>query len=197
MRGAEMVVPVEIDVVIKNAPSAYNYLQGADALSLAKGDVVYFRTNISGSTVKDIDLIYRPTKIFKGSGSFSEFFTGGSVAQKASFGTKLPSERAYILGVVTDRRNGSLIVYPGSGSGEDAMDIAYTNDTVTYIYDLDSREDPYIANSSSISKSVIPKRAYDDDDNITFSDEYTYSVALVRTVDRTAVDIIVFENAEY
>lgn len=197
IQGVETSVGVETDVVIEKAPSACSEMVGMDALALKKGDVVYLRTNISGNIVRGLELIYRPSKLLKGSSGFGEFFTGGSVAHKAEFGKDFPSERTYALGVVTDKHNNILTLYPGDGSGENMMEIEYTKDTVTYIYDLASRNDPYIAASGAISKSSIPKRAYDDDENITYSDEYEYSFALVRLVDRAAVDIVVYENAEY
>ena len=197
LQGVEVTVKVENDVVIEKAPSAYSETAGMDALALKKGDVVYLRTDLSGKIVKGLELIYRPSNILKGSSGFGEFFTGGSLAHKAEFGKKFPSERTYALGVVTDKNNNVLTLYPGDGSGENMMEIEYTDDTVTYIYDLASKDDPHIAASGAIPKSSIPKRAYDGDENITFSDEYEYSFALVRLVERTAVDIVVYENAEY
>lgn len=193
MQGAEVEIPVETDKVIEKTPAAYKALNGEDAMSLKRGDVVYFRTNISGNYVRGIELIYRPSDLLKGSTGYSEFFTGGSAAMKAEFGSKLPSDRAYALGIITDKNNGTLTLYPGDGIADKAMEIEYTKDTVTYICELSSREEPYIASSNAISKSSISKRAYDDDENITYSDDDEYSVALVRLVDRTAVDIIVYE----
>lgn len=193
MQGTEIEVPVETDKVIEKTPAAYSELNGEDALSLRRGDVVYFRTNISGNYVRGIELIYRPSDILQGSVGYGEFFTGGSIAHKAEFGSKLSSERTYALGIITDKNNGTLTLYPGDGIADKAMEIEYTKDTVTYICELSSREEPYIASSSAISKSSIPKRAYDDDDNITYSDDDEYSIALVRLVDRTAVDIVVYE----
>jgi hypothetical protein len=61
---------------------------------------------------------------------------------------------------------------------------------------MDSNKAPYIGDASGIEKSWIPKTAYDDNDNITYSSEDTYNVALVRMVDRTAADIVVYENVE-
>lgn len=197
IQGVETAVGVETDVVIEKAPSAYSETAGMDALALKKGDVVYLRTDLSGKIVKGIELIYRPSRLLKGSSGFGEFFTGGSLAHKAEFGERFPSERTYALGVITDKGNNVLTLYPGDGSGENLMEIEYTDDTITYIYDLASKEDPYIASSGAISKSSIPNRAYDDDENITYSDEYEYCFALVRLVERTAVDIVVYENAEY
>lgn len=193
MQGTEVEVPVETDKVIEKTPSAYSYLNGQDALSLKRGDVVYFRTNISGNYVRGIELIYRPSDILKGSAGYSEFFDGGSAAGKAEFGRKISSERIYALGIITGKNNGTLTLYPGDGMADKAMEIEYTKDTVTYICELSSREGPYIASSSEISRSSIPKRAYDDDDNITYSDDGKYSIALVRMVGRTAVDIVVYE----
>lgn len=194
MQGTEIEVPVETDKVIERAPAAYSELIGENAVSLRRGDVVYFRTNISGNYVRGIELIYRPSDILQGSAGYGEFFTGGSIAHKAEFGGKLSSERTYALGIITDKSNGTLTLYPGDGAADKAMDIEYTKDTVTYICELSSREEPYIASVGEISKSSIPRNAYDDDDNITYSDDDEYSIALVRLVDRTAVDIVVYEN---
>ncbi|MDO5397701.1 MAG: hypothetical protein Q4G33_07205 [bacterium] len=193
IQGVEAEVAVETDRVIEKAPAVYSDLMGEDASVLRRGDVVYFRTDISGRYVRGLELIYRPSDILQGSANYSEFFTGGSIAHKAEFGSRISSERTYALGIITDKNNGILTLYSGDGIADKAMEIEYTKDTVTYICELSSREEPYIASSSEISKSSIPKRSYDDDDNITYSDDDEYRIALVRLIDRTAVDIVVYE----
>lgn len=196
MQGQEIKVPVYDDKVIENAPQAYSFMKGQQAYSLKKGDVVYFRTNISGDTVRGIDLIYRPSDIMKGTPTFAEFFNSGSVASQVYAGGKLTNDRTYVMGIIADKGNNILKLYSGDGKRSNSFDIDYTNKTVTYIYDMASKADPYIASANEIEKSTIPRIAYDEDDNITYSSEYDYNAALVRVVDKTAVDIIVFENIE-
>ena len=196
MRGLEVEIPVEVDTVIKNAPSAYSWIRGEDASALQKGDVAYFVTNIKGDKVRSIELLYRPTDIFSGRNSFQSLYTGGSLAKAASYGSRLPSDNAYVLGIITGTSNNNLTLYSLSGRASDSFDIPYTKDTVTYICETGTKNDPYIAKSSDISRSSIPKRAFSDDDDITYLDEYSYNIAFVRTADGEAVDIVVYEAAE-
>jgi len=196
MRGVEVEIPVDIDTVIKYAPSAYSWIRGEDASALQKGDVAYFLTNIKGDKVRSIELLYRPTDIFSGRNSFQSLYTGGSLAREASYGSRLPSENAYVLGIITGTSNNNLTLYSLTGRASDSFDIPYTKDTVTYICETGTRNVPYIASSSDIARSSIPKKAYSDDDDITYLDEYSYNIAFVRTVDREAVDIVVYEAAE-
>lgn len=194
IQGEEVKVFVSDDRVIENVPSVFSSLKGEQAYSLRKGDVIYFRTNINGDEVRGIDLIYRPTDITKGTPEFSEFFNGGSSAGQIYAGNKLTNDRSYVFGIITDKANNCLTLYPADGKADKSFNIDYTGKTVTYIYDMSSKAAPYIASSNEIVKSSIPKSAYDDNDNITFSPEDEYNAALVRIVDKTAVDIIVFEN---
>jgi hypothetical protein len=169
---------------------------GSDPIVLREGDAVFYRTNLVGDTVKSVELLYRPSSVFP-TGSFESLFTSGSQAAKAHFGSKLPSDRySYAFGIITGKDSGTLTLYSESGKASDALYLDYTKDTVTYIYDMDGKNDPYIGSASEITKSGIPKSAYDDSDNITYSSDYTYNFALVRMVDKTAADIVVYENVE-
>lgn len=195
-------IEIATDIEIKTAPAQQSSLIGMPASALREGDAVFYETNISGNRVKSIDLIYRPSNVFYGNTKFENYFSlNGAVAGKwaaASFGNKLPSERyVYAFGVITDCGGGNLTLYPKTGIGDDALDINYTKDTVTYIYDHNSGDAPKIASSADITRSGIPKRAYDDDDNISYSSDYTYSLALVRLVNKTAADIVIYEDVEF
>jgi hypothetical protein len=196
LQGKEVDVPIEDDVEITYAPSSLKWIIGSKAIALKEGDAVFYKTNLAGNIVRSIELLCRPSQSLSG-GGMESFFTSGSQASVAHFGSKLPSSRySYAFGIITDKDSGGITLYSESGKASDALYLDYTKDTVTYIYDMDSNKDPYIGDASEIEKSWIPKTAYDDNDNITYSSEDTYNVALVRMVDRTAADIVVYENVE-
>lgn len=193
-------VEVENDVVIKSAPDILKGLEGAALSALKEGDAIYYETTLAGDRVKAVDLIYRPAA-FSNESLMKSFTSDGSAAglwSAAQFGHKIPSDRyVYAFGIITDRAGDTITLYPSSGSEKEALNIDYTKNTVTYVYDIETGDPPEIANSSAITKSAIPKAAYDDYDNITYSSDYDYSLALVRMVEGTAADIIIYKNIKF
>ena len=197
----EITVEVALDTKIKSAPGAFNELEGEDASLLQKGDAIYFEVNPSRTKVRGIYLIYRPTNIFEGT-SFYNYFTdagkAGGLWSVVPYGGKSPSDRyAYAFGIVADKYDDTLVLYSQSGLYDDSIEIDYTKDTVTYICDMEGKPQLEIASAAGIKKSKISKSDIDDEDNISFDDDQTYSIALVRLVDDTAADIVVYQNVEF
>ena len=62
---------------------------------------------------------------------------------------------------------------------------------------MEGKPELKLSRTSGIKKSTIPKSGIDEDDNITYSDDYTYSLALVRLVDGTAADVVVYQNLNF
>lgn len=200
-QDTEVTVELEQDTLIKSAPDAFSELVGENAYSLSKGDVIYCEMNPSRTKIRGIYLIYRPTNIFEGT-SFYEYFTSsgkaGGLWNVIPYGKKAPSDRcSYAFGIVTDKYDNTLIIYSQDGLYDNSIEIDYTKDTVTYICDMEGKPQLEIASSGSIRKSKISKSAIDEDDNITFSNDMTYTIALVRLIDDVATDIIVYQNVEF
>lgn len=199
-QGQEITVQVAQDIIIKSAPDAFRELKGSDALALEAGDVIYYETNLAGSRVRGIYLIHRPANILEG--NFYSYFTAsgkaGGMWSVVPFGGKAPSGRyAYAFGIIKEKYDNTLTLYPVSGIADDAIDIDFTSDTVTYICDMEGKTQLEIARPAGIKKSRISKPAIDEDDNVTFNTDHTYSIAVIRLVDDTATDIVVYQNVEF
>ncbi len=196
----EITVEVAQDIIIKSAPDAFSELRGADAMALEKGDVIYYETNLAGSRVRGLYLIYRPTNILEG--SFYRYFTAsnkaGGLWSVVPYGGKSPSGRyAYAFGIITEKYNNTLTLYSQTGLEEDSIEVDFTTDTVVYICDMEGKPQLEIAGTSGIKKSKISKSVIDEDDNIAFDTGQTYSIALVRLVDDMAADIVVYQDVEF
>jgi hypothetical protein len=209
-QGGKTEVGVKSEIEIESAPDAYKELIGMNAGALQKGDVVVFSSNLARTEVRGIKVIYRITDIFDGEDYGSAFekliSENGKVAGEGSwtvrpYGSKMSSNRyQYAFGIITDKSGSSFTLYPLSGRGEDAMEVDFESDTIVYTCDMDSRGREYeieAASVSAITKSGIPSSAFDDEDNIDFTSDYIYNLALVRFVDGTAADVIVYQNVEY
>lgn len=200
-QGQEITVTVAEDTKIKSAPDAFSNLEGETAVSLKTGDVIYFATNPSRTKVTGMYLIYRPTDVFAEDSfykCFSDSGKAGGLWSVVQYGAKAPSDRySYAFGVVAQKYDNTLVLYSHSGLYDDAVEIDYTADTITYTCDMEGKPVFEISKAAGIKKSKISKSGIDEDDNITYSDDYTYSLALVRLVDDTASDIVVYQNVEF
>ena len=208
--GGKTEVGVNADIEIEAAPDAYQNLIGMNAAALQKGDVVVFSSNLARTEVRGIKVIYRITDIFDG-GDYGSVFEkliseNGKVAGEGSwtvrpYGAKMSSNRyQYAFGIITDKSGSSFTLYPLSGEGADAMEVDFADDTIVYTCDMDSRAREYEIENASVSaivKSGIPSSAFDDEDNIDFTSDYVYNLALVRFVDGVASEVMVYQNVEY
>jgi hypothetical protein len=70
---------------------------------------------------------------------------------------------------------------------------ATKKDTIVYTCDVSNKNEVEIASVGDIT-STIPKSTFDKDNTIDFTNDYSYNYALVRVVDGTATDIVVYEN---
>ena len=87
-----------------------------------------------------------------------------------------------------------MTLYPKSGKSDKLMEIELDNKTIVYVCDTSNRNNLEITTIGGIEKTFLPKQAYDDEDNVTFTSEYDYCYALARLVDGKATDIIVYKN---
>ena len=72
---------------------------------------------------------------------------------------------------------------------------SFTSDGTGVSFDLhvSNKNEVEIASVGDIT-STIPKSTFDKDNTIDFTNDYSYNYALVRVVDGTATDIVVYEN---
>ena len=87
----------------------------------------------------------------------------------------------------------SLTLINKSGSTDNVIEVDTKKDTIVYTCDVANKNEVEIASVGDIT-STIPKSTFDKDNTIDFTNDYSYNYALVRVVDGTATDIVVYEN---
>ncbi|MGN0149234.1 MAG: hypothetical protein ACI4C7_03175 [Clostridia bacterium] len=205
-QGREFSVEVDESVAISSASDAFSYMKGADARALNKGDVIYFSANLSGK-INNISLIYRPldTNIVTDGvdygNSFSKLISdNGNVAGKSgwsvlSYGKGNGSGKyQFAFGPIMDKSTGELVLIGADGNENDALYLSIEKDTIVYVCDMAAKREVSIGNVGNLVKSAIPKNAADSNGKITYSDSYKTNYALVRTVNGTATDIVIYTN---
>lgn len=206
-QGKEVSISVEEDLKISSAPEAYSYVAGETAGSLKKGDVICMSANITGTRVKTIDLLIRPTQedIVTSDtdygANFEKLFTsGGTVAgqwQYVRYGTHPDKSRyQYAFGVVAEMSNNSLTLLNKSTDPDDAIDIDVSPKAYVYSCDVSSREYEFDLGGAHGITTSLPKSVLKEDE-IVLNDDYSYNYAFVRIVDDVATDIVLFNNYNY
>lgn len=205
--GEEKKIPIETDVTFASAPIAYSYIEGKDAGILEEGDVIAFTANTSGTKIKNLDFLFRPTKEDIVTGgvdygtNFEELFTsnGSLVANQwktIPFGSKATSERyQYAFGIVGKRDGNTLTLINIAGKENEGIDIDLQKDTIVYTCDSSDKNFTEIGSISDITTS-IPKSAFNNDEGAAelIEGDYSYNYALVRIVNKIATDVVVFNN---
>lgn len=201
--GEEMTIPVNEDLQISTAPTEYAYMQGQTAGSLEVGDVISMTANVAGDKIKRIDFIFRPTDEDIATGdtdygvNFEKLYTtGGSVAGQwayLKYGEKASEARyRYAFGIVGERNGNSITLINKGENPDDAIDIDLSPNAYVYVCDVSGKEyDCEIGGIGDISG--LPGKVMSRD-TIVLDDSYTYNYALVRLVDDTATDVIVYSN---
>ena len=204
-QGKEMVIGIEDDLTISTAPEEYSYMKGQTMESLEKGDVICMTANIAGDTIRTVDFVFRPTDedIVTGGADYGTnfeklFSAGGKVASKwavMNYGEKASSDKyQYAFGIIGKKDGNSLTLINKDGSEDNAIEIDMQKDTIVYSCDVDGKEyEVEIGDTSSI-EATIPKSAFSKTGTVELDDRYSYNYALVRVVDGTATDIVVYNN---
>lgn len=206
-RGEEFSFIVDSEVVIASAPQILPQLTNQPITALKKGDVIMVTCRISGS-VKRIDLIMRPADddiITSGEDfgdSFEMLFSGGGyiAARKdwkaLKYGENPPSDgTCYAFGVIRERSNGSLVLVNKGGLDSDAHYIDLSDNMIVYTCDTENKIELSIGTQSNLVRSSIASKDKDEDDNIIeWNEDRTYNYALVRIVDGTAVEAVVYKG---
>lgn len=202
--GEEIKVTVEEDILISTAPNAYSYMKGKDMSYLEKGDVIAMAANIRGDRILTVDFITRPTDedIVTGGEDYGDnferlFASGLKVADKWSYikyGQKPSSDKyQYAYGIVAKMSNGALTLLNTSGITDDAIEIDVDANAYVYTCAVNGKEYDLEIGSRGDIFSTLPSKILNDDVAALDSD-YAYNYALVRIVDDTATDVVVFTN---
>lgn len=204
-QGKEIKTLIENDVTFETSSEAYSFMKGKDAGNLEEGDVISLTSNVAGTRINHMYFIYRPQDedIITGSQDFGTDFekliteNGSSVANQwklMKYGEKASSDRyQYAFGLIGKVGSNSLTLINKSGSTDNVIEVDTKKDTIVYTCDVSNKNEVEIASVGDIT-STIPKSTFDKGNTIDFTNDYSYNYALVRVVDGTATDIVVYEN---
>ena len=204
-KGKEVKALIENDLTFDTSSETYSFMKGKNASSLEEGDVICLTANVAGTRINHIYFIYRPQDedIITGSQDFGTDFekliteNGSSVANQwklMKYGEKASSDRyQYAFGLIGKVGSNSLTLINKSGSTDNVIEVDTKKDTIVYTCDVSNKNEVEIASVGDIT-STIPKSTFDKDNTIDFTIDYSYNYALVRVVDGTATDIVVYEN---
>ena len=203
-QGKEVVVPISDEITISSAPTYCADMKGQTAASLEAGDVIYMAANNAGTKIKTLDLIMRPTyedivtsDEDYGSDFESVFTAGSKVAGKwtyENFGQRLSrSKYSYAFGIVAKKTSTTLTLI---NKRRRTLYIDLHPDA--YVYSCDVSGKNYVFDMGGIYdiETSLPSSALNKSD-FELDDTNSYNYALVRLVDGTATDIVVFNNYNY
>lgn len=205
VQGKEIKTLIENDVTFETSSEAYLFMKGKDAGNLEEGDVICLTANVAGTRINHIYFVYRPQEedIITNSEDFGTNFenliteNGSSVANQwklMKYGEKASNDRyQYAFGLVGKVSSNTLTLVNKSGSTDNVIEVDMSKDTMVYTCDVSNKNEVEIASVGDIT-STIPKSTFDKDETIDFTNDYSYNYALVRVVDGTATDIVIYEN---
>ena len=204
-RGAEISFVMDQEINISSAPTEHAYMTGADVMSLKKGDVIMITCRVSGG-IKRVDLIARPpvndviTDADTFGTSFENLFsTNGAVAARGDwsvlqYGKKVPSKGTYYaFGLIRDKSKNTIELMNAGGLENDALYLDLSENVIVYTCDVENKTELSIGGAGNIVRSEIVKSDLDDDDNvISWEEGRNYNYALVRVVDGTVPEMVVY-----
>lgn len=203
---AELIVPA--NATIFSASDYYQELKGKDASALKAGDLVYFEKNTRG-TVRAMALIHRPLSeepITSGADFGTDFekliAASGRVyatpAQEPGTVVKYSSPSfsgryRFAYGAIMETGSGFFTLFNKSGRADNAIDVFTTDNTIVYTCDLSGKR-PEIDTTAAaaIPQSFVPDTAYDDNGNVTFTEDGSYSYAFARIINGTASEVVIY-----
>lgn len=202
--GKEVTIGIEPELRISGAPAAYDYLNGMDSSALEEGDVVCVTSNIAGDKIKGLDFVFRPARedIVTSGADYGEDFEKliGSRTAKTSgawsvmrYGEKPSSDRyQYAFGVVGKKTESVLTLLNQSADTDKALEIDIRRDTIVYTCDVSNNNEVDTGSTAEIT-TAIPKSMFEDN-RIVWEEGTGCNYALVRIVDGTAADIVLYNN---
>lgn len=203
-QGKEVIVPVEDEITISSAPASCADMTGQPASALKEGDVIYMAANLSGTKIKSVDLIMRPTDEDIATSSedygvnFEKVFTsGGTVAGKwqyEKYGSRVSGAKySYAFGIVARKSSNALTLINKSKNPDDALDIDLSRNAYVYACDVSGKNYEFELGDIGNIEISLPSSLLNKDE-IILDDSDSYNYALVRMVEGTATDIVVFNN---
>lgn len=204
-QGSEMRIGVKDTVTVSEASDEFYYMLGQDMSSLQRGDVICFASNLSGE-ISRVGFVYRPLDVNIATdgndygSSFERLISkNGGIAGRngwtvMTYGGRSKSKNELAFGVISDRQNKSLTLLGADGDENKALDLSLDNNTIVYVCDMSARRELSVSGISSLERSSIPRNAADDDGFVAYSDEYKMNYALVRVVDGTVTDAVIYKN---
>lgn len=204
-QGEEIRLDINGDVNVTSASDAFSYMTGQSVSALKKGDVICFTANLSGK-INRVGLVYRPLDkniVTDGNdygSSFEKLISrGGSVAERRdwsvmSYGGGGRNKSSLAFGVVKDKDKNSVTLLGPDGDMRKAINLALKDNTIVYVCDMSSRKELSVEDTGGIIKSVIPKSAENEQGIITYSDDDDISYALLRVVNGTVTDAVIYTN---
>lgn len=199
-QGEEVTVNIESDLAISAAPEAYAFMQGATADKLKEGDVICMTTNVSGDRIKYVYLLFRSTEedIVTGDEDFGESFekliSTNSTWESMEYGKKPSSERyQYAFGVVGKKSGSTLTLINKSGDLDNGIEIDLNPDTIVYTCDTSGREYEMEIGGIADILATIPQGMLDKG-AVDLNEDYSYNYAFVRIVNKTATEVILYNN---
>ena len=206
-QGNEVSVPIEDKITISSASTSCEYMKGQTAASLEAGDVIYMLANVAGTKIKTLELIMRPTAedIATGDGDYGTnfetlFTTGNGVAGKwqyEKYGQRMSNAKySYAFGIIAAKSSGTLTLINKSKNPDDALDIDLDPDAYVYSCNVNGKNYAFDLGGIHDIETSLPTSVLKGDE-VELDDSYSYNYALVRMVNGTATDIIVFNNYNY
>ncbi len=202
-QGSETKAMIPADLLIGASSEEFSYMDGKNAGALEEGDVIFTRKNLMGEYAV-LSLIYRPLNediavsgVDYGSSFEKLISSGGKVAgydwSVMKYGSDGGRETSYAFGVVYERNAGEIALLGPDGDTNNALYISARNDTIVYEYDMSARRNALTVSKISGVRGISGAKP-DENGIIDYTDASKYTYALVRAVDGTATDIIVFTN---
>lgn len=204
-QGEEIRLDIKEEVNITSASDEFSYMTGQPVSALKKGDVICFTANLSGR-INKVGLVYRPLdkNIVTDGNDYGSSFeklisNNGSVAERRGwsvmrYGGGGRSESSIAFGVVKDKDKNSVTLLGPDGDIRKAINLGIQDNTIVYVCDMSSKKELSVEDTSGISKSVIPRNAENEQGIITYSDDDTMSYALLRVVNGTVTDAVIYTN---
>lgn len=179
-QGREIVVNVREKVVISSAPESMASLVGKSADYLCEGDVIHITPDMQGR-VKSIEFIYRP--------DFADYYENG-ISTSGMIGADGYNE--YYFGAPVEKYDNAVDIADGNG---DITCLDVSPDAFIYTVSKGSRRNYAEITSANGVKAMpytrIPDANYDGD-RISWDGIEEIDYVLIRAVDDTVTEIIVF-----
>lgn len=202
-RGSEIQFDIAADVIISQASDEFGDMAGRDALALQRGDVICVSADLSGD-IDNIGFVYRPIadNIVTDGNDYGNSFEklvsrNGAIAGRNGwsvmiYGTSNKAKNQLTFGVISAKRNKSLTLLGADGDENNALDFTLSDDTIVYVCDMSAKRSLSVKNITAITASALPKA--DEDGFVEYGDSRRMNYALLRVVDDTVTDAVIYSN---